>query len=63
VRRRSLAGAALAALGGAALFLVRGQPHEHVDVYLEDGSLVSFKRGAEAERLLEPAREILEASR
>ena len=57
-----LAGVALA----AAAFVRRGAGHrrERVDLYYEDGSMVSLTQGSpEAERLLPLARDVLAAAR
>lgn len=51
------------AVGGAAAVVVwrrRRERRERVDLYLADGSMVSFQRGSvEAQRLVPIAREIL----
>jgi hypothetical protein len=59
------AGIAAGAAVGAALWLRRGgAPHEHVDLYYADGSMVSFATGSpEGERLLPIARRVLAATR
>ena len=61
MRRRLVALGALlgGALAGFALFRrARGGPRDHVDLYFEDGSLVTLNEH-EAERLLELARNAL----
>jgi hypothetical protein len=60
--RRGKALAALAAAGGAALVLVRSRSRrvERVDLYAEDGSVVTLEPGsADAARLLPLARELV----
>lgn len=65
MKRRSILGAALAALAGALFFLRRrSAPAERVDVYYEDGSMVSLARGTpQAERMLALAHEAVRAAR
>jgi hypothetical protein len=60
-RSRLLTGLALAAwLAGAILFRRRARRREHLDVYFEDGSMVSLTDGSpEASTLLPLARRIL----
>jgi hypothetical protein len=64
-RRRLLAGLALAgSIAGAVLLRRRGRRRERVDVYFEDGSMVSLNDGsAEAATILPLARRILESTR
>lgn len=66
-RRRILTGLALAAgsLAGTVLYRRRAaRRRERVDLYFEDGSMVSLTEGsAEAERLLPLARDVLRAAR
>jgi hypothetical protein len=60
----ALLGAAAGMLAGAAFLRRRSAQQERVDLYYEDGSMVSLANGSpEAERLLPLAREILRASR
>jgi hypothetical protein len=65
--RRSAAalfGVAGGMLVGAALIRRRTAQRERVDLYYEDGSMVSLSNGSpEAERLLPLARELLRAAR
>jgi hypothetical protein len=64
--RRVLGGLVLAggALGGLALVRRRGEARERVDLYFDDGSLVSFaSMTPEAARLLPLARRLLASSR
>ena len=65
--RRSAAvffGLAGGALAGAAFIRRRGVRQERVDLYYEDGSMVSLANGsADAARLLPLAREILQRAR
>lgn len=63
--RRALAlGLAGAAAGLAFWSSRRSGPEERVDLYFEDGSMVSLSPTAEdAERLLERARDVLAAAR
>jgi hypothetical protein len=65
--RRSVAailGVAGGMLAGAAFVRRRSVPRERVDLYFEDGSMVSLTNGApDAERLLPLAREILRNAR
>jgi hypothetical protein len=58
-------GVAAGAAVGAALWLRRGgAPRERVDVYYDDGSMVSFASGSrEGEKLLPIARRVLAAAR
>jgi hypothetical protein len=62
---RTLAlGAAIGSAAGAILMRRRARSRDRVELYFEDGSLVTVGRGDEnAERLLSPARELLLASR
>ncbi len=64
IRRRTLAAAAVV---GGALFIWRrrsGRKIEKIDLYYEDGSMVSFAGGSiEADRLLPLARRVLAAAR
>jgi len=56
----TLAGIAVGMLAGAAFLRRRGTLRERVDLYYEDGSMLSLSNGStEAERLLPLAREIL----
>ena len=65
--RRSAAailGAAAGVLAGAAFLRRRAAPRERVDLYYEDGSMISLGDGApDAERLLPLARDILRGAR
>ena len=65
--RRSAAailGAAAGVAAGAAFLRRRRAPRERVDLYYEDGSMISLANGApDAERLLPLAREILRGAR
>jgi hypothetical protein len=65
--RRSAAavlGLAGGMLAGAALIRRRSADRERVDLYYEDGSMVSLSNGSpDAERLLPLAREILRKTR
>ena len=53
--------AALGALAAALAFFRRGlgRRHDRVDLYFDDGSMLSLEDGPEAERLLEIARAAL----
>jgi hypothetical protein len=63
-RRRFLAGVALAgSIAGAVLFRQRSRRRERVDLYFEDGELVSLTDGAGAAEILPLARRILETAR
>lgn len=56
----TLVGVAVGMVAGAAFVRRRGTLRERVDVYFEDGSMLSLSNGsAEAERLIPLAREIL----
>jgi len=63
-RRRLLTGLALAgSLAGAILFRRRSRRREHLDLYFEDGSMVSLSDGSpEASTVLSLARRILETA-
>jgi hypothetical protein len=65
--RRSVAaliGVAGGMLAGAAFIRRRGVQRERVDLYYQDGSMISLSNGSpDAERLLPLAREILRQSR
>jgi hypothetical protein len=63
-RRRLLTGLALAgSLVGAILFRRRSRRREHLDLYFEDGSMVSLSDGSpEASTVLSLARRILETA-
>jgi hypothetical protein len=63
-RRRLVAGLALAAsLAGAVLFRRHARRRDRVDVYFEDGSMVSIEDGSpEASTVLPLARRILETA-
>jgi hypothetical protein len=65
MRRLSALGAATLGLVGAVLFLRRRSgPAERVDVYYEDGSMVSLAPGTpQAERMLALAHQALRAAR
>jgi hypothetical protein len=62
---RALAlGAALGSAAGAVLLRRRARSRDRVELYFDDGSLVTVgKSEPEAERLLGPARELLVAAR
>ena len=62
---RALAvGAAIGSAAGAVLLRRRARTRDRVELYFEDGSLVTLAQGApEAERLLLHARELLAAAR
>jgi hypothetical protein len=64
-RRRLLAGMALAgSIAGAVLLRRRARRKERVDVYFEDGSMISLSDGsADASTILPLARRILETTR
>jgi hypothetical protein len=64
-RRKLLAGFALAgSIAGALLVRRRARRRERVDVYFEDGSMVSLTDGsADASTILPLARRILETTR
>jgi hypothetical protein len=63
MRRLSLLGAVLGAAGAAALLRRRSaERRERVDVYYDDGSMISLEDGArDAAPLLDLAREALQA--
>ena len=63
-RALTVVGAAAASAAGAVLLRRRAaRRRERIDLYLEDGSLVSFTQGSpDAERLLLHAREALRAA-
>jgi hypothetical protein len=65
--RRSVAtlvGVAGGMIAGAAFIRRRGVERDRVDLYYEDGSMLSLPNGSpEAERLLPLAREILRTTR
>jgi hypothetical protein len=57
-------GVALGSAGGAIFLRRRARSRDRVELYFDDGTLVSFGKGEpEAERLLSPARELLGAAR
>ena len=62
---RALAvGAALGSAAGAVLLRRRARSRDRVELYFDDGTLVTVGKGQpEAERLLAPARELLVAAR
>ena len=63
---RALAvGAAVGSAAGGAIFLRRrARSRDRIELYFDDGSLVTVGKGEpEAERLLAPARELLAAAR
>jgi hypothetical protein len=63
-RSAALLGVAGGALVGAAFIRRRGVRQERVDLYFEDGSMVSLSNGsADAARLLPLARDILRHAR
>jgi len=64
-RRRLLAGLAFAgSLAGAVLLRRRARRRDRVDVYFEDGSMVSLSDGSpDAATILPLARRILETAR
>lgn len=60
----ALVGVAGGLLAGAAFVRRRGARQERVDLYYEDGSMVSLENGSpDAARLLPIAREILQRAR
>ena len=59
----ALLGAVGGMLLGATLVRRRSSPRERVDLYYEDGSMVSLANSPEAQRLLPLAREILRGAR
>ena len=65
--RRSAAavlGVAAGTLAGAAFIRRRGVRRERIDLYYDDGSMISLSNGSpDAERLLPLARDILRKSR
>jgi hypothetical protein len=65
--RRSAAaavGAAAGMLAGAAFLRRRTTPRERIDLYYEDGSMLSLSNGTpDAERLVPLARQILRSRR
>jgi hypothetical protein len=57
-------GAALGSAAGALFLRRRTRSRDRVELYFDDGSLVTVGKGEpEAERLLSPARELLVAAR
>ena len=57
-------GAALGSAGGAVFLRRRARSRDRVELYFDDGTLVTLGKGQpEAERLLSPARELLVAAR
>ncbi|HET7555110.1 MAG TPA: hypothetical protein VFJ75_05600 [Gaiellaceae bacterium] len=62
---RALAvGAALGSAAGAVFLRRRSRSRDRVELYFDDGSLVTVAKGQpEGERLLSPARELLAAAR
>ena len=62
---RTLAlGAVLGSAAGAVFLRRRGRSRDRVELYFDDGTLVTVGKGQpEAERLLLPARELLAAAR
>ena len=57
-------GAVVGSAAGALLLRRRAQSRDRVELYFEDGSLVTVGKGEpDAERLLSPARELLVAAR
>jgi hypothetical protein len=63
--RRALAvGAAVGSAAGAILLRRRARSRDRVELYFDDGSLLTVGRGDDgADRLLAPARELLLAAR
>jgi hypothetical protein len=63
-RRALVAGAAIGSAAAAVVLRRRSRARERVELYFEDGSLVTVAQGdAEAEQLLARARELLAAAR
>ena len=62
---RTLAlGAALGSAAGAVFLRRRARSRDRVELYFDDGTLVTLGKGEpEAERMLAPARELLVAAR
>jgi hypothetical protein len=62
---RALAvGAAVGSAAGAIFLRRRARSRDRIELYFDDGSLVTVGKGQpEAERLLAPARELLAAAR
>jgi hypothetical protein len=57
-------GAAVGSAAGAIFLRRRSRSRDRVELYFDDGSLVTVGRGdAGADRLLSPARELLAAAR
>jgi hypothetical protein len=62
-RHRALAGLALASLAAAILFRRRARRRDRVELYFEDGSMVTLDDGSpEASTVLPLARRILETA-
>jgi hypothetical protein len=63
-RSALVVGAAVGSAAGAILLRRRARSRDRVELYFDDGSLLTVGRGDEgADRLLAPARELLLASR
>jgi hypothetical protein len=63
-RRKVIAGLALAgSIAGAILFRRRARRRDRVDVYFEDGSMISLADGSAEATILPLARRILETAR
>jgi hypothetical protein len=57
-------GAAVGSAAGAIFLRRRARSRDRIELYFDDGSLVTVGKGQpEAERLLAPARELLAAAR
>ena len=62
--RTLVLGAALGSAAGAVLLRRRARSLDRVELYFDDGTLVTVGKGQpDAERLLSPARELLVAAR
>jgi len=62
--RTLVLGAALGSAAGAVLLRRRARSRDRVELYFDDGTLVTVGKGQpDAERLLSPARELLVAAR
>ena len=63
-RRALVAGVAIGSAAAAVVLRRRSRARERVELYFDDGSLVTVVQGdAEAERLLSQARQLLAAAR